>query len=312
MELVATNTFRIDVEHLGNARVIASCLLEGPGGPALVDPGPASTLSTLERKLKQHGLQIADLHALLLTHIHLDHAGATGSLVRMNPRLRVFVHERGAVHMVQPAKLLESARRLYGDEMDRLWGEFLSVPADNVHALKGGEKLQLGGRTLDVAYTPGHASHHVSYFDQSTGFAFTGDTTGIRIANQPGIMPPTPPPDINLELWEESLDLILSRKPERLFLTHFGPAFPPDEHIAEFRAALRQWGELVQKSLDTEGTDDQRAARFAEDVFRDLCRRFPEDVARLYVKGAPPDQCWYGLARYWRKRAQAAISPSKA
>ena len=302
LETVANNTFQIDVEHRGNPQVIAACLLKGDGGPAIVDPGPTSALPTLKEKLAQCGLRVADLDAILLTHIHLDHAGATGTLVAENPRLRVYVHERGATHMAQPEKLLASAQRLYGGEMDLLWGEFRAVPADNLCVLRGGEQIHAGGRVLEVEYTPGHASHHVSYFDASTGLAFIGDTAGIRSANRPYIVPPTPPPDIDLETWGKSLDLILARKPAKLFLTHFGIAEPVEEHVAELRERLAQWGGIVRESLLSGADDAARAIQFATEVQADLQKHFSAPEAVQYVKGAGLDLCWMGLARYWRKR----------
>lgn len=303
METVAKDTNRIDVEHLGNPQVIAACLLTGEGGSAIVDPGPSSALPTLKRKLAKCGMSVAELDAILLTHIHLDHAGATGTLVAENPRLRVYVHERGAPHMTQPDKLLASAQRLYGGEMERLWGEFRAVPPQNLHVLKGGERIRTGGRALEVEYTPGHASHHVSYFDSSTGLAFIGDTAGIRIANRPYIVPPTPPPDIDLELWGKSLDLILARKPAKFFLTHFGTAEPIEEHVAELRERLAQWGGMVRESLKNNLDDTARANEFAAAVQADLQKKFSAPESAQYVKGAGLDLCWMGLARYWRKRA---------
>jgi glyoxylase-like metal-dependent hydrolase (beta-lactamase superfamily II) len=243
------------------------------------------------------------LTAILLTHIHLDHAGATGTLVRENPRLRVYVHERGAPHMIKPVRLLESALRLYGDKMDFLWGEFLAVPEENIQALSGGERLAVCGRTLAVEYTPGHASHHVSYFDDASGIAFTGDTAGIRIANRPSIIPPTPPPDIDLDLWAESLQLIAGRKPGRLFLTHFGIAEPVEEHLARFTEQLHNWAGRVRASLQLEADDSERARRFASEVFEDLKRELPHSEAERYLKGAAPEMCWHGLARYWRRNS---------
>jgi glyoxylase-like metal-dependent hydrolase (beta-lactamase superfamily II) len=303
MEKIAPNTTLIDVEYLGNPRIIAACLVEGQGSVALIDPGPGSALETLRRKLDQLGPGVKGIDTILLTHIHLDHAGATGTLVRENPRIRVYVHERGAAHMIDPAKLLASARRLYGDAMERLWGEFLPVPAENVSALAGGETLNIGGRQLEVVYTPGHASHHVSYFDAAEGLAFVGDTAGIRIANSPTILPITPPPDIDPEAWAKSWELIQQRRPERLFLTHFGVADHIAEHIQELRERLEEWSIAVRDSLKDGQDDAQRAAQFAQQVATKLKRHVPEEEANRYARGAAPELCWYGLARYWRKRS---------
>ncbi|MFI5247836.1 MAG: MBL fold metallo-hydrolase, partial [Nitrospirales bacterium] len=303
METIAPQTTLIDLEYLGYPKVIASCLLEGEGRFALVDPGPASTVATLRKKLDQIGLGVKGLDTILLTHIHLDHAGVTGTLVKENPHIRVYVHERGAPHLINPAKLLGSAQRLYGDQMDRLWGEFLAVPADNVSALAGGERLSLGGRQLDVVYTPGHASHHVSYIDQATGMAFTGDTAGIRIANGPTILPLTPPPDIDLEILARSWEMIQERRPERLFLTHFGFADGIKGHFAELRERMEEWSDTVEDSLKNgQGDDDERAAQFEEQVTTKLKRSLTDREVKCYVKGGAVELSWYGLARYFRKR----------
>ncbi len=200
----------LDTDWTGRPRSIAASLLLGNGQAALVDPGPASTLETLREKLRVHGLGVADLDAVLLTHIHLDHAGTAGSLVRENPRLAVYVHRNGAAHMADPAKLLTSAGRLYGDNLYRLFGDFLAVPAENLRILDGGEILALGGRKLEVVCTPGHASHHVSFMDATEGVAFVGDTTGMRIQVDGFVLPVTPPPDIDLEIWEGSPRTLVS------------------------------------------------------------------------------------------------------
>jgi len=302
---IAPNTTLIDVEYLGNPEIIAACLLEGEGNIGIVDPGPGSTVGTLRSKLDQLGIGVKGLDSILLTHIHLDHAGATGTLVRENPRIRVYVHERGAPKMIDPTKLLDSARRLYGDQMDRLWGEFLPVPAENVCALAGGERLSLGGRQLEVAYTPGHASHHVSYFERATGLAFVGDTAGIRIANRQTILPITPPPDIDVEAFSRSWQKIREWGPERIFLTHFGPADHVREHLEELRERLEEWSVAVHESLKEGEGDAERAAQFTQQVTAKLMQHMSERDASHYVRGAAVDLCWYGLARYWRKREQA-------
>ena len=200
----------IDLNFLGHPEIIATAILHGASGLAVVDPGPSTSLENLRAALKRQGFSVADVRQLLLTHIHLDHAGATGSLVKENPSIEVFVHERGAPHMANPEKLLASAGRLYGEDMGPLWGEFLAVPSSQLRPLKGGETIDAGGRTLHVAYTPGHASHHVSYFDPASRVAFVGDTAGIRRGSGAYVLPPTPPPDIDLEAWRESEARILA------------------------------------------------------------------------------------------------------
>ena len=194
----------IDLEYLGRRESIASAVLETGGGFAVVDPGPTTALPGLRAGLRAHGASIADLRWILLTHIHLDHAGATGALVRENPSLRVLVHERGARHLTDPTRLLESATRIYGDQMDALWGEFVPVPPENIRALGGGEVLPLPGRKVLVEATPGHAWHHVAYLDEATGTAFVGDVAGERYPGSSFVIPVTPPPDIHVESWRRS------------------------------------------------------------------------------------------------------------
>jgi glyoxylase-like metal-dependent hydrolase (beta-lactamase superfamily II) len=229
--------------------------------------------------------------ALLLTHIHLDHAGAAGSLVRRCPELPVYVHERGARHLADPGKLLASAERLYGDEMERLWGEVAAVPEANLRPLSGGEEV-LGFR---VAYTPGHASHHVSYFHPPSGRAFVGDMAAVRIPPSDLVMPPTPPPDIDIELWEESIDRILDWEPGSLGLTHFDAVEEPEEHMALVRERLREQAELARE-LSAEDFEKRIRERVAE--------RADPDVGAAMLQAVPPEQQWLGLDRYWSKRRE--------
>ncbi len=221
-QLAMNSIVTLDNLWMGRPRTIAAALLESEGHRAIIDPGPGSTLETLRQQLRTHGIGVGDLDAILLTHIHLDHAGATGALVRENPRLEVYVHSKGAQHMIDPSKLLASAARLWPNELQTLFGETLPVRAENLRILEGSETLNLGARKLEVVYTPGHASHHVSYFDNIEGIAFVGDTTGIRIEGQAYVMPATPPPDIDLGIWDSSFAALLARKPSRLCRQRFG------------------------------------------------------------------------------------------
>jgi glyoxylase-like metal-dependent hydrolase (beta-lactamase superfamily II) len=296
----------IELNWLGHPRSIAATLMLVGARRFLIDPGPASTLPTLVTELASRGVKIADLDAILLTHIHLDHAGATGSLVRQNPRIEVFVHAKGAPHMADPSKLLASAMRLYGDKMDAFYGEFLPVPAKNLHILNGGESVRFGTRELRVLYTPGHASHHVTYFDPADGVAFVGDTAGICVEGNPFILPATPPPDINLELWNASLDAIAALRPARLFLTHFGFSDQPERHIASYRQCLRRWSELVETLLSTSENEAQAMKAFSDAVYRETVQTVSPEEADHYVFNGALDLSWMGLARYHRKRTTAA------
>jgi glyoxylase-like metal-dependent hydrolase (beta-lactamase superfamily II) len=291
-----------DLHFQSRPRIVAAALLHGSGGAAIVDPGPSSTLPALHAAMAAAGLSMRDVTALLLTHIHLDHAGATGPLVRENPGLRVYVHGRGAPHLIDPSRLLASASLLYGDAMDRLWGEVSPVPENALVVLKGGERIEEGGRRLAVAYTPGHASHHVSYFSDDTGIAFVGDTAGIKIIENGYVLPPTPPPDIDLELWDESLRTIESWRPDTLFLTHFGPYGSAGPHLAELRDHLALAADLVKTSLERDGSDAERELWFSEELRRELRRRLGDAEGRSYEIAGRLDLSWRGLARYWRKR----------
>ena len=293
----------VDLNFLGVPEIIATAVLHGSAGVALIDPGPSTTVQNLKQSLRRKGIDLDDVRQILLTHIHLDHAGATGSLVRENPAIDVFVHERGAPHMIEPSKLLASAARLYGADMGRLWGDFLPVPADRVRPLKGEERITAGGRELQVAYTPGHASHHVSYFDPSSRVAFVGDTAGIRGQDRDYIMPPTPPPDIDLDAWRVSEDRILSWDPDTLFLTHFGPFHGPRIHFQEMTERLEAWSRIVGRLLaDGSLDDEQRLQAFMKEALLDLKRKVGELEADRYSRAGRLDYSWQGLSRYWKKK----------
>lgn len=303
---VAKGVTLVDVHYLGQDRYIAPCLLEDEAGVAVIDPGPTSSLAGLETALAERGFTTANIHTLLLTHIHLDHAGATGTLVKRHPQIRVYVHEKGARHMIDPAKLLASAERLYAPYMDYMWGEFLATPADNVTALAGGETITVGGRKLEVVYTPGHASHHVSYFDQVDGIGFTGDTTGMRPLDCDTVLPVTPPPDIDLDAWKTSLAAIRERKPSRLFITHFGPGSDPEAHIAQMEERLAKWVEHVERDLRSGRPDAESAAAFAKDAYTELTACLPAEAFGSMIRPEALTASWHGIARYWRKAGLSA------
>jgi glyoxylase-like metal-dependent hydrolase (beta-lactamase superfamily II) len=298
----------IDLQFQGTPRVIATAVLSGPGGVALVDPGPSSALGALEAGLGRAGISMPDVTALLITHIHLDHAGAVGTLLLENPKLKVYVHAKGAPHLIDPAKLLASATLLYGDAMDRLWGEVLPVPEHALVVLHGGERLEAAGHSLDVAYTPGHASHHVSFLARDARIAFVGDTAGVKVVPDGEVLPPTPPPDIDLEAWHDSLARIEQWSPDTLFLTHFGPSSPPGAHLSELRGGLRMVSRLARASLAREATDQEREAWFVDQCRRELRQRVSDDEARVYEVAGRFDLNWRGLARYWKKRSADVLA----
>jgi glyoxylase-like metal-dependent hydrolase (beta-lactamase superfamily II) len=294
----------VDLEFLGRAELIATGILHGAAGVALIDPGPSTTLSHLETALERKGIQFADIRALLLTHIHLDHAGATGPIVDRHPHIDVYVHARGAPHLIDPSKLLSSATRLYGQDMDRLWGPVLPVPQERVRVLQGGETLHVSGRELRVEYTPGHASHHVAYFDSSSRIAFVGDTAGIRRGSGTFVLPATPPPDIDLDVWRESERRILAWDPDTLFLTHFGPWQGARQHFQAMFESLAGWNRIVRRLIaDASLSDSDRERMFIEEAFIELQRRVGERDAEGYTKAGGLNYSWQGLARYWQRVA---------
>ena len=296
-------TYRmIDLRHMGRPESVGACVVETRDGPLIIDPGPASTIPALRAGLAELGYEIGDLVALLLTHIHLDHAGGTGTLARENPRLAVYVHELGARHVADPSKLVSSATRLYGPKMDELWGEVAAVPSERIHSLAGGETIALGERTFEVAYTPGHAAHHVSYFEPAAGVAFVGDTGGLMSPRLPCVLPVTPPPEFDLEAWLASIHRIRMWQPREIVLTHYGPSLEPEHHLEELRSAILVWAEYARDSLLQTGTDTDRVGWFIRQLEVWIEGRVASDRARTFLEGAGPDACWQGLARYWKNR----------
>lgn len=266
----------IDTKHLGRERVIGAFLVDG----ALIDCGPSTVHDTLVA-----GIGDAPPERLLVTHIHLDHSGGAGKLVERWPDLEVWVHERGARHLADPSKLVASASRLYGEHMDTLWGEIVPVPEANLRVLSGGEAIG----DWRVAYTPGHASHHVSYLHEPSGTAFTGDTAGVRITPDGPILAPTPPPDIDLEAWPRSMDAIAAWEPSALGITHFGLYDDPREHLARLREQLAKQVEWAREASSGE--------EFAARVREDLAAQTDPATAASYEQGMPPDHLYPGLER---------------
>jgi glyoxylase-like metal-dependent hydrolase (beta-lactamase superfamily II) len=278
----------IDVRHLGVERAVCCWRVRD----VLVDPGPEATVFNLLAALGDWRPR-----ALLLTHIHLDHAGATGALVRRWPDLDVYVHERGAPHLVDPSKLVASATRLYGEEnMRRMWGEIVPVPAERVRTLGGGETIPLSGG-FRVAYTPGHASHHVSFLHKETGRAYVGDVAGVRIPPAPvdATIAPTPPPDIDVEAWEASLARVAAWRPTSLGLTHFGAVEETEAQLEAVRTSLRELA-AVARDRDADAVAGAVRARGA--------RGGDGSLHAAYAAAVPPEHAYEGLARYWRKRAE--------
>ena len=276
----------LDLMHQGADRVIASYLLETDDGPALFDCGPSTCLPRLKAALLERGVELGDVRHLLLSHIHLDHAGAAGVLVREHPEMLVHVSEIGAPHLADPSRLEASARRLYGETFDTLWGELAPVPQENIRIVAA---RVLG---LDCFPTQGHASHHVSYLD-AAGTLYAGDAAGVRILPERTVLPPTPPPDVDLGVWLETIDEIERRRPERLALIHFGVVVEPAAHLGELRRRLVEWVRLVQSGLTQE--------QFSESVRNEVTAS--ADNVELYERAMPFWQSYAGLERYTRTHA---------
>jgi glyoxylase-like metal-dependent hydrolase (beta-lactamase superfamily II) len=272
----------IDVRHLGREKVI--CCWDADG--VLIDPGPQSCEETLVAALGDERPR-----AILLTHIHFDHAGVTGALVRRWPDLPVYVHEIGAPHMARPERLVASATRLYGEEaMQRLWGDVVPVPEQNLRVLTGGERGVEGA--FAVEYTPGHASHHVSYLHEDSGLAYAGDVAGVRIPPSALVLAPTPPPDVDVEAWERSLDVLAGWQPQRLVITHFGETEDPQAQIDACREALH-----AEVALVAEHDEESFVALMDAKV-----RAEAPEVAGELAQAVPYDHIWKGLHRWHSKQ----------
>lgn len=295
-------TWQADVRFRGRSRLIACAVLETDAGLILVDPGPTSTLETLERALTPLG-GLRAVNDVVLTHIHLDHAGCVGQLVANLPEVMVHVHPIGARHLINPERLIRSATRIYEERMGQLWGAILPVPASRVCAVADGTRLRVGGRTLRACYTPGHASHHIVWFDDAAGVVFAGDAAGMRIEGADHIIPVAPPPDIDLIAWEETLSKLETESPKRLFLTHFGLVKDVKAHLHRMRERLRAWSDAVRQSLDDDyESDAARAADFHESEMTHMNASVDIADQEPYGYMGQPRESWYGLARYWRKK----------
>jgi glyoxylase-like metal-dependent hydrolase (beta-lactamase superfamily II) len=274
----------VDVHFGGSPEQIGVYVVETDDGLALFDCGPSSTLPALESGLAAQGLALTDIRHLLLSHVHLDHAGAAGAIVRRHPDLTVWVSEVGAPHLVDPSRLERSARRLYGDAFDSLWGELVPIPESNVRIAAGDV---LGWEPFP---TRGHASHHISYF--MNGTLLVGDAAGVRMQGAEYVLPVSPPPDIDIEEWHRTATAIRAREPDRLALIHFGVHDDVGAHLDRLEIELDRWAARVRDGMD-------------ERAFVEAARGDAGDDADRYDRVAPFWQSWQGLKRYWEKRAAA-------
>ncbi|HKZ26427.1 MAG TPA: MBL fold metallo-hydrolase [Rubrobacteraceae bacterium] len=270
----------IDLEFMGTEEIIASFLLTGEGSAAIVETGPTSCIDNLMRGLKDRGVAPEEVEQVLLTHIHLDHSGASGNLAELLPNATFYVHEIGHPHLVDPSKLLKSATRLYGEEnMDELWGEVRPVPEDRLVKLEGGEDIEAAGGVVQAHYTPGHAYHHLAFYEPGTGHLFAGDVAGVRLPGQSYVKPPTPPPEVNIDAWKGSIGTIRKIEPKILCPTHFGSYEDVERHLGELEQRLEDWLLLVEERMD-EG-------RSQEDIAEELEAKGDEEMLR---EGADPEE----------------------
>ncbi len=291
----------LDTRHLGNQGTVGSYLLPGEGGRfALIETGPGSTLPTLLLGIRRAGFDPADLDSILVTHIHLDHAGAAGDLAKESGAT-VYVHDLGAAHLADPSRLMASATRIYGEDMERLWGDMIPISETQVRLLSGGERLRVLGRDIRVFYTPGHASHHVAYLLEDDAM-FTGDAANVRLAGSSVIRPALPPPEIDLETWEKSIETMLEAQPKRLMLTHFGEVTDAEGHLRALPERNRRWAEAILAGMRLGEADDALTKRIASLGDAELAADGASSlVAARHQATSNYRMTVLGVARYWRK-----------
>lgn len=310
IQKIADDLVVIDLHYNNTAQVDCAYLLLG-SRPALIETGPTKTLENLLAGVREAGLDPAHLQAVAVTHIHLDHAGGAGALVARFPHLRVYVHPIGAPHLIDPTKLVASATRLYGDDMGRLFGDVIPIPAGRVQALADGESVQLGSRQLEALDTPGHARHHHVYWDRKAGDLFTGDAAGVALPGSHYVRAPTPPPELDILAWEQTLAKIRSLQPTRLLLTHFGPHSGAEDILAQLDESLHHNLQFVQGAMAAGEGEDTIIVRAREDALQAIERREGKEARAHYEVIMPVRQSVLGLMRYIRKANERAQEASR-
>ncbi len=289
----------LDLGFQGYSHAIAAFLIETQDGPVLIETGPYSTFSNLEREVSGCGFRMEDINNVLLSHIHLDHAGASWALAEKGAN--IYLHPFGAPHMENPARLMESARMIYKEEMDRLWGEMKNIPPGQLNITEDREEVKIGEHTFRSLHTPGHARHHIAWL--MGDIIFTGDIAGVKIDRGP-VVPPCPPPDINLEDWNNSIDLILKEKPGKLYLTHFGPVESIDEHLSGLREILNDWACWIKDKWESGMSPEEITPLFMKYTASQLADKGVDQKGIERYEAANPS--WMsvaGLIRYWKKKA---------
>jgi glyoxylase-like metal-dependent hydrolase (beta-lactamase superfamily II) len=298
---VEGGTWLLDLGFQERAEVVAAYLLASRDELALIETGPSSTLPNLRAAVRQAGFDLSMITKVLVTHIHLDHAGASGVLARENPDLMVYMHPVGAPHLIDPAKLVASATRIYGEQMEPLWGEVAPIPEAQVRSLIDGETLRVAGRDLRVLFTPGHASHHVVYDDAETGAAFTGDVGGVRMPGTGYNCPPAPPPDLDPAAWASSVERLRELGARRWYLTHFGPFDDADAHLEQILPNLDDLVQIGMSALDRGADHDELTALLHKHMAERL-GEVPDGILTNLEWATPSYMAALGLIRLHRKR----------
>jgi len=293
----------LDLQFLGSSHTIASYLIDTSAGPVLVETGPHSTFETMKSELAKHNLQPTDIQHVLLPHIHLDHAGAAWAFAKNGAT--IYVHPFGQKHLAEPGKLMASAKRIYQDKMDELWGEMHPIPANQLKTVLHGESLIIGDTVFRAWHTPGHAVHHIAW--QVGQNVLTGDVAGVKI-NEGMVVPPCPPPDINVEDWQKSIRLLESLNPEALYLTHFGSVTDVQTHLGQLESELLAWANWIKPYAEEQDVDKETLTRgfqvFVANRLKANGITEKEELER-YEKANPSWMSVAGLLRYWRKKWEA-------
>src|SRR2546421_3916233 len=302
---LSPGTWQISHPFLGENEIIGSCLLTGGNELAIVDPGPGSVVDSLLDAIREAGFAPQDVTHILATHVHLDHAGAAGTLVKLMPKAQVYVHGLGAPHLLDTTKVVASASRIFGERMKVVWGGIEATPIDSLKIIEGGGKLIVAGRRPEVHYTPGHAIHHVIFFDAHSGEAFVGDVAGVRLPGVDYVRPPTPPPDLDLEAWSESMNLVKGLRPDVLYIGHYGAVRDITQHFSRLREQLQSWGDFVLSEMRKGKDEAEIIALLIERTQPELQRvaKDPHAIQR-YEIGSNYAMTVQGYMRYWKLKSQ--------
>ncbi|MEO1515101.1 MAG: MBL fold metallo-hydrolase [Bacteroidota bacterium] len=289
----------IDLEFLTLPNSIAAFLVETSAGPVLIETGPHSAIDRLTAGIRRCGYEPSQIRHVLLTHIHFDHAGAAWYFAKLGAQ--IYVHPFGYPHLQDPSRLLDSARRIYQDQMDVLWGKIEGIADEQMQAVDNGATIQIGETTFTAWYTPGHARHHIAW--QCDDVVFTGDVAGVSI-NKGMVVPPCPPPDINLEDWAESIALLRKLEVKAFYLTHYGEVTEMESHLQALEFALNDWAQWMKKEFEAEKTLEETVPKFQAYVAGQL-REYglDEDAIKQYEAANPSWMSVAGLFRYWKKRS---------